>query len=171
MPAAHKRHPSPFRTLEVASRETPVHSPMIEEMFCVVLAANLRRPRIRSALEIADRQRLVLDLAHEADQACASLAMHFQRLRVDILHDLVQFRSGQFHSFPISRAIRILPMRIIGHDDNGLDPLPVHDGADPRASGLLDAKETSMPVNRFRDIKIVAIDAAVICVCRSNSSG
>ena len=159
--AALQGNAASFGALQVAAREAAVISPVIEQVLRIIFAAYLGGSRIRSSLEIVDRQRLVFGFAHEGDQAGAPLAIHLQRLRIDFPHHFLQLGAGSFHPLPIRRAIGILAMRIVGQHDDGLDFLIAHHGADARASGLLYAEKPLPSIDRLGDVVIMAVDAAI----------
>ena len=156
-----QRDPAALGAAQIAAGEASVHPPVIEQVIRVKFPADVFRPRIGSQLVVVHGKGFVLFLVHEVDQPRRALAVHLERLRIDLPDHLAQLCPRPLYLLPIGRAVRILPMRIFRQDDDGADLLVPHDGAEPGPAGLLGPKKPLGSVHRLGRIEIVAVDATV----------
>ena len=161
VPAGGQGYGTALGAAQVAARETAVHALMNEQLLRIGSAADLTGPGIRPQLVIVDRQGLKGLLVHETDQAGRSLAVHLQRLGIDLLHHLVEPGPGLFDPVPVLGAIGIFSLGIIGQDDHGPDIFIAHDRTQTGPAGLLGPEDPPGPIDRLGGIIVMAVDTAV----------
>src|SRR6185369_15591080 len=91
---------------------------------------------------------------------------------VDLLDNGVEPFPGIQDPVPVGSSIRVLSMGVFGKDNDGEQPLAPHYRTDAGTPGLLGSPDTLAAVLcRFRNVEVVAVDAAVIGVDRSDAGG
>ena len=172
MVAGLERNPAPLGTHQVAAGETTVHAAVLEEVFGVVLTGDMVGARVAAGLVVVDRQRLVFVLVHERNQAGAPLAVHLERVGIDLLDHLVQPGPGLFGLVPVGGAVGVLAVGIIGQHHDGAHVLADHHRAQAGTAGLLGAPDPFAAVlGRLGNIEVMAVDATVTGGGRSLAGG
>ena len=129
-------HPAALGAAQVAAGETTIHPPVVEQVLGVEFSRDLIRPRVGAQLVVVHGERLVFLLVHEGDQPRTALAVHLERLGIDLPDDLPEFGPRLPDLLPVGGAVGIFPPRKLRQDDYGPDVLAHHDGPQPRPPGL-----------------------------------